>query len=129
MTDPSPGPRFLRPSHLPSRLCATIPPLLFHPSSFFPALPPISDLTAKVRAYELRSKGKEELLDQLDDLKKELQQLRVAKVTAGAANKLAKVRYFIQGPSNSIIYLFTCTVPAIIAQQFVRNGPRSSDGG
>merc|ERR1712071_177819 len=35
---------------------------------------------------------KEELLKQLDELKKELSQLRVAKVTSGAASKLSKIR-------------------------------------
>merc|ERR1711988_1777921 len=37
-------------------------------------------------------KGKEELTKQLDDLKMELAQLRVAKVTGGAASKLSKIR-------------------------------------
>ncbi|CAG5124564.1 unnamed protein product [Candidula unifasciata] len=46
---------------------------------------------AKVKAKELRGKKKEELLKQLDDLKKELQILRVAKVTGGAAAKLGKI--------------------------------------
>merc|ERR1712156_321870 len=39
----------------------------------------------------LRGKNKEELLKQLDELKNELQTLRVAKVTGGAAAKLAKI--------------------------------------
>merc|ERR1712218_476366 len=37
-------------------------------------------------------KKKEELTKQLDDLKTELAQLRVAKVTGGAASKLSKIR-------------------------------------
>ncbi|KAG7271249.1 hypothetical protein CRUP_003480 [Coryphaenoides rupestris] len=41
---------------------------------------------------DLRGKKKEELLKQLDDLKNELSQLRVAKVTGGAASKLSKIR-------------------------------------
>jgi large subunit ribosomal protein L35e len=36
-------------------------------------------------------KKKEELLKQMDDLKGELQSLRVAKVTGGAASKLSKM--------------------------------------
>merc|ERR1711915_956842 len=36
--------------------------------------------------------GKEELTKQLDELKVELAQLRVAKVTGGAASKLSKIR-------------------------------------
>merc|ERR1712128_392341 len=39
-----------------------------------------------------RNKKKEELTKQLDDLKTELAQLRVAKVTGGAASKLSKIR-------------------------------------
>lgn len=46
----------------------------------------------KVRAHELRPKGKEELLNQLKDLKQELAALRVAKVTGGAPNKLSKIK-------------------------------------
>merc|ERR1712071_456924 len=47
---------------------------------------------AKVRCRDLRTKKKEELVKQLDELKKELSQLRVAKVTRGAASKLSKIR-------------------------------------
>ncbi|MBN3291858.1 RL35 protein, partial [Polypterus senegalus] len=47
---------------------------------------------AKIKARDLRGKKKEELLKQLDDLKIELSQLRVAKVTGGAASKLSKIR-------------------------------------
>ena len=45
----------------------------------------------KVKAYELRTKNKSEMLKQLEELKNELAQLRVAKVTGGAASKLAKI--------------------------------------
>ena len=45
----------------------------------------------QVKAYELRTKKKEELLKQLEDLKTELAQLRVAKQTGGAASKLCKM--------------------------------------
>uniref|UniRef100_A0A3P8ULW7 Large ribosomal subunit protein uL29 n=1 Tax=Cynoglossus semilaevis TaxID=244447 RepID=A0A3P8ULW7_CYNSE len=48
--------------------------------------------SAKIKARDLRGKKKEELLKQLDDLKNELSQLRVAKVTGGAASKLSKIR-------------------------------------
>merc|ERR1712036_176170 len=47
---------------------------------------------AKVKAHELRGRKKEELLHQLNELKTELQQLRVAKVTGGAPSKLAKIK-------------------------------------
>lgn len=41
---------------------------------------------------DLRGKTKKELLKTLDELKAELAQLRVAKVTGGAASKLAKIK-------------------------------------
>eukprot|EP01097_Dermamoeba_algensis_P007110 TRINITY_DN4460_c0_g1_i1.p1 TRINITY_DN4460_c0_g1~~TRINITY_DN4460_c0_g1_i1.p1 ORF type:complete len:125 (+),score=33.03 TRINITY_DN4460_c0_g1_i1:114-488(+) len=47
---------------------------------------------AKIKAHELRTQKKAELLKKLEDLKKELSQLRVAKVTGGAPSKLAKIR-------------------------------------
>merc|ERR1712189_47922 len=47
---------------------------------------------AKVKAHELRGKKKEELLHQLNELKTELQQLHVAKVTGGAPSKLSKIK-------------------------------------
>ncbi|XP_023339896.1 60S ribosomal protein L35 [Eurytemora carolleeae] len=46
----------------------------------------------KIKCSELRTKKKEELTKQLEDLKMELAQLRVAKVTGGAASKLSKIR-------------------------------------
>ena len=45
---------------------------------------------AKIKARDLRGK-KKELLKQLENLKVELSQLRVAKVTGGAASKLSKM--------------------------------------
>ena len=47
---------------------------------------------AKVKAYELRSRSKQELLATLKELKGELAGLRVAKVTGGAPNKLSKIK-------------------------------------
>merc|ERR1712002_763842 len=47
---------------------------------------------AKVKAHELRGRKKEELLHQLNELKTELQQLNVAKVTGGAPSKLSKIK-------------------------------------
>merc|ERR1719213_1002412 len=46
----------------------------------------------KIKCSELRNRKKEELTKQLDDLKTELAQLRVANVTGGAASKLAKIK-------------------------------------
>jgi len=47
---------------------------------------------AKLKVSELRTKNKQELLNQLKDLKAELAALRVAKVTGGAPNKLSKIK-------------------------------------
>ena len=48
----------------------------------------------KLKIKDLQSKRKDELAKQLDDLKQELANLRVAKVTGGTASKLAKIRIF-----------------------------------
>lgn len=48
----------------------------------------------KLKIKDLRTKRKDELAKQLDDLKLELASLRVAKVTGGIASKLAKIRIF-----------------------------------
>ena len=45
-----------------------------------------------VKAYELRDMPKEDLLKTLGDLCKELSELHVAKVTDGAASKIAKIK-------------------------------------
>ncbi|KAG0578778.1 hypothetical protein KC19_4G048800 [Ceratodon purpureus] len=47
---------------------------------------------AKIKVHELRAKSKNELLNQLKELKAELAALRVAKVTGGAPNKLSKIK-------------------------------------
>eukprot|EP00928_Gymnodinium_smaydae_P088053 TRINITY_DN721_c2_g1_i1.p3 TRINITY_DN721_c2_g1~~TRINITY_DN721_c2_g1_i1.p3 ORF type:complete len:124 (-),score=42.17 TRINITY_DN721_c2_g1_i1:51-422(-) len=46
----------------------------------------------RVKAFELRSKTSKELLSDLDEMKAELAQLRVAKVSGGAASKLARIK-------------------------------------
>jgi large subunit ribosomal protein L35e len=46
----------------------------------------------QLKAHELRPKSKDDLLAQLKELKNELGALRVAKVTGGAPNKLAKIK-------------------------------------
>ncbi|XP_066212953.1 large ribosomal subunit protein uL29-like [Saccopteryx leptura] len=46
---------------------------------------------AKIKALDLHGKKKEELLKQLDNLKVELSQLHVTKVTGGVAFKLSKI--------------------------------------
>lgn len=51
----------------------------------------VSFLQVKVKCSELRTKDKKELTKQLEELKTELLNLRVAKVTGGAPSKLSKM--------------------------------------
>ncbi|GAA5908912.1 hypothetical protein JCM6882_005482 [Rhodosporidiobolus microsporus] len=51
----------------------------------------MSSSSLKVRASELQSKKRDELLKQLDELKTELVSLRVSKITGGNASKLARI--------------------------------------
>merc|ERR1711881_704819 len=53
-----------------------------------------NNIMTKVKCYELRkqSKSKADLTKQLEELKTELANLRVAKVTGGAASKLSKIK-------------------------------------
>ncbi|GAA6022452.1 hypothetical protein JCM11491_005512 [Sporobolomyces phaffii] len=51
----------------------------------------MSSSSLKVRASELQSKKRDELLKQLDELKTELVSLRVQKITGGNASKLARI--------------------------------------
>lgn len=48
-------------------------------------------LQVGIAAHELRQKAPKDLQKQLEDLKKELSQLRVAKVTGAVASRLAKI--------------------------------------
>uniref|UniRef100_A0A7S2MXR1 60S ribosomal protein L35 n=1 Tax=Helicotheca tamesis TaxID=374047 RepID=A0A7S2MXR1_9STRA len=45
-----------------------------------------------VKAYELRGLSKEDLVKSLNEHRKELSELAVAKVTGGAASKIAKIK-------------------------------------
>jgi large subunit ribosomal protein L35e len=51
-------------------------------------------MTGKVKTKDIRGKNKPELLKQLEELKQELANLRVAKVTGGTASKLSKIQVF-----------------------------------
>ena len=51
----------------------------------------------KVKPHELRKKDVEGLQKQLDELRTELQQLRVVQVSGGAPAKLAKIRVVRKG--------------------------------
>mmetsp|Transcript_26414 Transcript_26414/g.66649 ORF Transcript_26414/g.66649 Transcript_26414/m.66649 type:complete len:125 (-) Transcript_26414:100-474(-) len=48
-------------------------------------------MVKEIKAYQLRTKSKSELMSQLGELKQELQTLRIAQVTGGAPARLAKI--------------------------------------
>ncbi|GHJ88318.1 hypothetical protein NliqN6_4720 [Naganishia liquefaciens] len=48
-------------------------------------------MSGKIRAFELQSKNKTDLLKQLHELKTELASLRVQKIAGGSAAKLTKI--------------------------------------
>ncbi|GFZ48169.1 60S ribosomal protein L35 [Saitozyma sp. JCM 24511] len=51
----------------------------------------MSSSSSKIRAFELQSKNKQDLLTQLSELKTELASLRVAKITGGSSSKVNKI--------------------------------------
>ncbi|ORY29621.1 putative ribosomal protein L35 [Naematelia encephala] len=51
----------------------------------------MSSSNSKIRAFELQSKSKNDLLEQLKELKTELASLRVQKIAGGSASKLTKI--------------------------------------
>ena len=72
-----------------------------------------------VKAHELRSLSKDELLKTLTDLRKELSELHVAKVTDGAASKVAKIK----GVRKSIARVLT------VHNQMQKDGLRKAAAG
>jgi hypothetical protein len=75
---------------------------LIQPSNDWGALDLLPGSLGKVKAHELReAKDDAKLLKQLDDLRNELGQLRVSKVSGqGGASKLAKMYDFFFYPRN-----------------------------
>merc|ERR1712156_144453 len=63
-------------------------------AQFFPSASSGAKRTnmVKIKTYELIACSSEDLNKQLSELRTELQQLRVAQVTGGAASKLSKIR-------------------------------------
>ncbi|KAL1409835.1 60S ribosomal protein L35, L29 [Vanrija albida] len=51
----------------------------------------MSSSSSKIRAFELQSKNKQDLLAQLTELRTELSTLRVQKVVGGSSSKLTKI--------------------------------------
>jgi large subunit ribosomal protein L35e len=74
-------------------------------------------VAVKVRAHELRGKSKPELLAQLTELKKELQGLRVAKVTGGAASKMGKIRV-VRKSIARVLTVYNQTQKAALKTEF-----------
>merc|ERR1711963_94567 len=76
----------------------------------------------KVKAKELRGKKKEELMKQLHELKTELSQLRVAKVTGGAASKLSKIRTVRKSIARvlTVVHQTQGEPPKILPQQEIQ---------
>jgi ribosomal protein L29 len=57
----------------------------------FDSLTPPQSSSAKVKAAQLWGKSPSDLKNQLDELKKELGQLRVQKIAGGASSKLTRM--------------------------------------
>ena len=62
-----------------------------------------------IKAHELRSKSKQELLNQLKEFKSELGGLRVAKVTGGAPNKLSKIK-IVRKSIARVLTVYRCAI-------------------
>merc|ERR1712003_247395 len=73
----------------------------------------------KVKCYELRkqSKTKSDLTKQLDDLKTELTNLRVAKVTGGAAARLSKIKVVRKNIAR-VLTVFNETTKGALRQHY-----------
>lgn len=76
--------------------------------------------TTKVRTSELMGKKKDELLKQLDELKRELVSLRVQKVAGGNSSKLMRMCVLFPSPASSLEMLmnaFAVARPARASQR------------
>ena len=71
----------------------------------------------KIKTHELRTKFKSDLIKQLDELKTELAQLRVAKVTGGAASKLAKIKVVRKNIAR-VLTVFNETTKGALRQHY-----------
>merc|ERR1711964_272133 len=78
-----------------------------------------NNIMTKVKCYELRkqSKSKADLTKQLDELKTELANLRVAKVTGGAASKLSKIKVVRKNIAR-VLTVFNETTKGALRQHY-----------
>ncbi|EKU21268.1 large subunit ribosomal protein L35e [Nannochloropsis gaditana CCMP526] len=74
-------------------------------------------VAGKLKAKDLRTKSKAEMVKQLEELKKELSELRVAKVTGGAASKLAKIKV-VRKSIARVLTVYNQTQKAKLREKF-----------
>lgn len=74
-------------------------------------------MLGKLKARDLRTKSKAEMVKQLEELKKELSELRVAKVTGGAASKLAKIKV-VRKSIARVLTVYNQTQKAKLREKF-----------
>lgn len=74
-------------------------------------------MSGKLKAKDLRTKSKAEMVKQLEELKKELSELRVAKVTGGAASKLAKIKV-VRKSIARVLTVYNQTQKAKLREKF-----------
>ncbi len=83
---------------------------------------------AKIKVHTLRTKSKEELQSQLKELKNELAALRVAKVTGGAASKLAKIKV-VRKSIAQVLTVYNQTTKAKVRFTETKKGSSGSGAG
>lgn len=57
-------------------------------------------MSKKVRVFKLRNEKDDQLLKELEEYKKELNTLRIAKISGGAATKTGRIKVFIGDQSK-----------------------------
>jgi large subunit ribosomal protein L35e len=70
-------------------------------------------MVKRVKAHELRGKSKEDLLKQLGELKQDLYQLKVAKVTGGSQTNLLNIKELRKGIARVLTVLTLKTREAV----------------
>ncbi|CAM9163972.1 unnamed protein product, partial [Ectocarpus fasciculatus] len=70
-----------------------------------------------VKTYELRGKTKSELISTLDELKRELSELRTSKVVGGTATKLGKIG-FVRKSIARVLTVFNQTTKSKLREKY-----------